>query len=260
MKKIKNVLLILLLFALFVKCPPFGSYTLAKENFSYQVLTPQNAANNLNFTNSNSSTLDSGAAVLFIVDFSNSMNDKMGRISKLEVALDTLNSILPQIPHTVKTGLRVYGHKGGFTYLQGCMASKLLVPLGQNNVPAIQSALASTRAVGWTPITYSLKSAVSTDFVGISGKKHIILLTDGGENCDESPCTYAIELMKTRNDIMIDVIAFDLNDQDAINQLRCTALTTSGKFYTANSQEQLKDSLFNSLNVDRSVKGVIKTK
>ena len=33
------------------------------------------------------------------------------------------------------------------------------------------------------------------------GIKHIILLTDGGENCDESPCDYAIELMKQRRDI-----------------------------------------------------------
>jgi hypothetical protein len=130
--------------------------------------------------------------------------------------------------------------------------------LGKGNIPAIQSALAKTRAVGWTPITYSLKSAVNKDFAGIVGKKHIILLTDGGENCDESPCTYAIELMKTRSDITIDVIAFDLHDENARNQLRCTALTTSGKFYTADSQAELQRSLFQSLNVDKEVRGNIR--
>ena len=56
-----------------------------------------------------------------------------------------------------------------------------------------------------TPITYSLKQAVKKDFLGYSGKKHIILLTDGGENCDESPCAYVMELIKVRKDIKIDV-------------------------------------------------------
>lgn len=196
--------------------------------------------------------------VLFIVDFSNSMNEKMGDKTKLQVAIDTLTSILPQIPQNVQTGLRVYGHRGGFTYLDGCMASKLAVPLGQNNSQDILASLYKTSAVGWTPITYSLKQAINSDFAGVSGKKHIILLTDGGENCDESPCTYAIELMRTRNDIMIDVIAFDIFDPEAQNQLKCTALTTSGRFYSANSPDELRHSLFESLNIDKNVKGVIR--
>ena len=166
-----------------------------------------------------------GSKVLFIVDFSNSMNEKMGDRTKLDVALDTLSSILPQIPQNVQTGLRIYGHRGGFTYMDGCMASKLAVPLGANNSSNILNSLYKTSAVGWTPITYSLKQAINSDFAGVSGQKHIILLTDGGENCDESTCTYAIELMKTRNNISIDVIAFDIFDQKARNQLRCTSLT-----------------------------------
>lgn len=182
----------------------------------------------------------------------------MGDKTKLQVAIDTLTSILPQIPQNVQTGLRVYGHRGGFTYLDGCMASKLAVPLGQNNSQDILASLYKTSAVGWTPITYSLKQAINSDFAGVSGKKHIILLTDGGENCDESPCTYAIELMRTRNDIMIDVIAFDIFDPEAQNQLKCTALTTSGRFYSANSPDELRHSLFESLNIDKNVKGVIR--
>ena len=202
--------------------------------------------------------MSDSANVLFIVDFSNSMNENLGGTTKLKMALSTLNELLPEIPPKVNVGLRVYGHKGGFTYMQGCMASKLLVPLGTGNRNEIYSALGSTNAVGWTPITYSLKQAVNNDFVGVKGKKHIVLLTDGGENCDESPCTYVIELMKTRDDISIDVIAFDIYDYDAKNQLRCAALTTRGKFYDANNAQQLRDSLFESLNIDKEVRGTIK--
>ncbi len=64
--------------------------------------------------------------------------------------------------------------------------------------------------------------------------------------------------MKLRDDISIDVIAFDINDLEANDQLRCAAVATRGKFYTANTPYQLLDSLFESLNIDKNVKGTIK--
>lgn len=143
-------------------------------------------------------------------------------------------------------------------YLQGCQASTLTVPLAQGNYQTILGSLYATNATGWTPITYSLKQAINKDLAGVTGKKHIILLTDGGENCDESPCTYVIELMKTRNDVMIDVIAFDIHDIEANNQLKCTALMTSGKFLSANSEEDLSKSLFETVGINKDVRGSIK--
>lgn len=244
----KKIVLFLILFV------STAAITLCAPNYKYNVYSADPAQNRP----ANPKNLSDASRVLFIVDFSNSMNEKMGSATKLQIALDTLGTILPQIPPNVQTGLRVYGHRGGFTYMDGCMASKLAVPLGANNSGAILNSLYKTSAVGWTPITYSLKQAIYADFAGIEGKKHIILLSDGGENCDESPCTFAIELMKTRDDISIDVIAFDIFDNDARNQLKCTALTTSGKYYSANSKEELRNSLFESLNIDKDVKGTIK--
>ena len=104
-----------------------------------------------------------------------------------------------------------------------------------------------------TPITYSLKQAVKHDFLGVTGKKRIILLTDGGENCDESPCTYVMELIKVRKDISIDVIAFNVKDRDDLEQLECTALVTSGKFYTADTAVELVDSLTKSVSSKKEV-------
>ena len=228
--------------------------TFAKSNFEYSVYTPDTFQK----LKSDAPQFSEGSYILFIVDYSNSMNEKMAGKSKMQVALETLTVILPKIPPSVKTGLRVYGHKVGFTYLQGCMASKMVVPFRTQNADNILGALYNTKAVGWTPITYSLKQAVNIDFAGIEGKKHIVLLTDGGENCDESPCDYAIELMRTRDDISIDVIAFDIFDEEANNQLRCAAVATRGKFYSANTPNQLLDSLFESLNIDKNVKGKIK--
>ena len=64
--------------------------------------------------------------------------------------------------------------------------------------------------------------------------------------------------MKTRNDITIDVIALDIHDLEANNQLKCTALMTSGKFLNANSPEDLYNSLFETVGISKDVKGSIK--
>ena len=201
---------------------------------------------------------NSSEEILFIVDFSNSMNEHIAGQTKLDIAVSTMKDILQQIPKHTKVGFRAYGHKTGFTPRQSCTASQLISPIQQNNAISIYTKIDSINAVGWTPITYSLKQAVNNDFVGTKGKKHIILLTDGGENCDESPCTYVINLMKTRDDVTIDVIAFDVHDIEANNQLKCTALMTSGKFLNANSQEDLANSMFETIGINKDVKGSIK--
>lgn len=244
--------LLLLAFALYVGF--LAQKTNAKQNFSYSVYTP----NNLSGVTQSLNSEPSDSQILFIVDFSNSMNETLGGKSKADMARSTLSELLPKIPPNIRTGLRVYGHRAGFTYLQGCSASNLVVPLATNNYQQILSSLYSTRATGWTPITYSLKQAINSDFAGIRGQKHIILLTDGGENCDESPCTYVINLMRERDDIKIDVIAFDVHDIEANNQLKCTALMTRGKFLTADNEEGLSNSLFESAGINKDVRGTIK--
>lgn len=249
MKKNFLCLIILSFLVIFVNCPSLK----AEQNFQYNLYTPQTYS-----SNEAGQKFKSGSKILFIVDFSNSMNEELNGRKKIHIAMDTLSSILPKINPEIQTGLRVYGHRAGLTYLQGCMASKLTVPLARNNAQNILNSIYKTQATGWTPITYSLKQAVNSDFAGVEGRKHIILLTDGGENCDESPCTYAIELMKLRDDISIDVIAFDLYDVEANNQLKCTALATRGKFYSANDSNALTNSLFDSLGIDKAVHGTIK--
>lgn len=194
-----------------------------------------------------------GEMTLFILDFSNSMTEYLDGVSKVDLMLDTMRQILPSISKNSRVGLRVYGHRMGFTPIEACRASSLIVPITQNNSTNIAGALGSVEPRGMTPITFSLKQAVKNDFIGFTGKKHIILLTDGGENCDESPCKYVMELIKVRKDVTIDVIAFNIDNPDDLDQLECTALVTSGKFYTANTAAELARSLNNSLNVHKEV-------
>ena len=59
------------------------------------------------------------------------------------------------------------------------------------------------------------------------------------------------------DDISIDVIALDIGDKEANNQLKCVALVTSGKFYNANTAAELKNSLEDSLRLQKEVQGTI---
>lgn len=195
--------------------------------------------------------------VLFILDFSNSMSEYLDGKRKVDLMIETMRRILPELSPNISVGLRVYGHRMGFTPFEACRASSLISPISSNNGIGISEALQDINPRGMTPITYSLKQAVKNDFIGFSGKKHIILLTDGGENCDESPCKYVMELVQVRKDVSIDVIAFNIDDEDDLAQLECTSMVTSGKFYNAQTAAELARSLNNSVSRLKEVEAKI---
>ena len=208
------------------------SLTIILPVIAYQVYMPEN------YTYKND-----GHNLLFIIDFSNSMGEYLEHKTKISQVKNALRNILPQISNNTKVGLRVYGHTCNIFAYNACRSSELLVPLKENNSIQISSAISKLRPRGMTPITYSLKQGVNKDLKNFDGIKHIVLLTDGGENCDESPCDYAIELMKSRRDIKIDVIAFNVHDSDDLDQLKCVADVTSARFIEANTNSELLNSM-----------------
>lgn len=236
---LKFIILLSIIFGAII--PAFSS--------QYGLYTPDNF--NADFDNSQQER------ILFIVDLSNSMNESLENSTKFNLMLQTMKKILPQINPNTWVGLRIYGHKMGFTPIEACRASSLVSPIAQNNSENIEFALSKRHPRGMTPITFSLKQAIKYDFMGFNGKKHIILLTDGGENCDESPCKFVMSLIKIRKDVQIDVIAFNINDSDDLAQLECTALVTSGKFYNAQTSAQLYNGFNNSIDRVKNVEAKI---
>ena len=193
---------------------------------------------------------------LFILDYSNSMNEVLCNSTKYDMLLESMKLLLSNISPKNKVGVRLYGHRWGFTPMDACKATILAVPIGMNNSFAISDALKKYFPKGMTPITYSLKQAVKKDFHS-DGNKHIILITDGGENCDESPCKYAMELVKYRKDITIDVIAFNIDNDDDIDQLECVAKVTKGRLYQADTKAELIKSLNSAYKVKKDVDAMI---
>lgn len=221
------------------------------EGSQYGVYSPKNYSQNFDS--------EAGERILFILDFSNSMTETLEGSRKVDHMLRTMKEILPKINPNAWVGLRIYGHKMGFTPMEACRASTLVSPIMKNNGEHVNFALSKAKPRGMTPITYSLKQAIKYDFMGFQGKKHIILLTDGGENCDESPCTFVMNLIKVRRDVSIDVIAFNVDDADDLEQLKCTALVTSGKFYNARTAAELLNGFNNSIEGAKSVEAKIIT-
>jgi hypothetical protein len=225
-------------------------------------------------TSQDSASLQAGGGtpenVLIILDASDSMNEKMGGQTKFQIAKDVILKTVQNMPPNVNVGLRVYGHRlgrrglsfqGPFgAYTSGgeiCRQTQLLVPLGMSNRASIAGQLLDVQAVGKTPITYSLAESVRNDFAGIPGNKTIILVSDGRETCSYNPCDYVLEAVRQGIDIKINTIGFATRDRVADQQLKCVALATKGKFYTANTAADLAKSLQDSAKVQTSVQAKI---
>ncbi|MEI7474759.1 MAG: VWA domain-containing protein [bacterium] len=195
--------------------------------------------------------------ILIILDASGSMSEKIGNKRKIDIAKDSIINVLNQVSDNEKIGLRVYGHVMDFWGLKACEASELKVAISEGSKNLIKEELLKIKPTGATPISYSVEQALKYDFTGLSGKKRIILVTDGMETCGQSPCDLAVSLMKKGIDLKIDVIGFDIQDKSSLPQLKCISLATKGKFYTANDSQELVNSLENTLNIETNVSGEI---
>jgi len=194
-------------------------------------------------------TDSNGEEVLFIVDFSSSMNKKMGYSPKIYHAIDAIRDILSEAGDNAKIGLRVFGvtdkpmydiEPSGVSYNKKniCSASSLVLPIAKYNRENISDRLSHLKPQGATPIGYSLRQAVQNDFSQNSSTiKHIILITDGRENCGDDPCLFIKRLMQMRDDFKIDVIGITV-DENAYSQLHCIASAAKGGYYAVNSPEE----------------------
>ena len=119
---------------------------------SYGIYSPDNYSRNFNAEN--------GERLLFILDLSNSMNEPLENDTKYNLMIKTMREILPKINPNTQVGLRIYGHRMGFTPMEACRATTLAAPIGINNGEEISYALQKHKPKGMTPITFSLKQAL----------------------------------------------------------------------------------------------------
>lgn len=216
-------------------------YSLHLKAFSYDTFGGKYQYN-VNSTNNINTSSDE--EILLIVDFSASMRRPFAHTTRYIQATDSIESLLRQLPASTRIGMRIFGADSNEDKRATCTSTKLVSSIRNNNNSNVISNLFGREPAGTSPLTYTLRQAVESDFNNASAStiKHIVLVTDGKENCGEDPCQYIKRLMAKRNDIVIDVVGISLED-NAYSQLSCLANQTNGKLHIVNSIDDLNTML-----------------
>lgn len=178
---------------------------------------------------------EEGPNILFILDSSGSMMNPIGDVEpKMEAAKRVLSDLVAGLPAETNVGLEAYGHREK----TGCDDIEIVVPVGKLDVDVIKQKINSLEALGNTPIASALE--MGADVVrGLSGKKTIILISDGEETCGGDPVGVAEKIKKEFGvDVAIHVIGFDVSEKEK-QQLSGIAQAGGGKYYSADNVKQL---------------------
>ncbi|WP_340537409.1 vWA domain-containing protein [Nocardioides sp. GXZ039] len=182
------------------------------------------------------------ARMMLVLDSSGSMKERAdGGETKVSAAKGALDTVISQLPDDQDVGLRVYGA----TVFSGdqpgaCTDSQQVVPLGTGNRKALRREVAKYKPYGETPIGYALQEAGKD--LGETGRRTIVLVSDGEPTCEPDPCDVARELSRQGIDLHIDVVGLDVDDA-ARRKLTCIADAGNGTYYDASNRTELRDSL-----------------
>ena len=187
---------------------------------------------------------DESTKVLLVLDVSGSMNERISSGgTKFAAAKRALKQVAGALPSGTQVGLRVYGSKIAEPKAQNpkaCTDTELVLPIGPLDRSKMNRAVDSFTAKGETPIAYSLGKAV--DDLGDSGKRVLILISDGEESCSGDPCPTARKLAKSGVDLQFNAIGLDVNGK-ARKQLQCIADAGDGSYHDAEDTSALEEAI-----------------
>jgi von Willebrand factor type A domain len=173
-----------------------------------------------------------------ILDASYSMNQTIGTRKKIDIAKESVTQIVKELPDDVTVGLRIYGHRIDTGKPGDCEDSELVVPFRKVDKNAIISKVKAVKALGNTPIAYSL-SQLAADFRGAPGEKIVILATDGKEDCKGNPPSAVKELQEKGIKFRLEVIGLAFADRASKQQMEEIAHMTGGQFHEAKDAKTL---------------------
>jgi len=171
---------------------------------------------------------------LLILDASGSMWGQLEGKTKVEIAKQALNRIVGDLPDGARVGLMLYGHRSK----SDCADVELVVPLGPLDRPRLLAEIARINPKGMTPLTASIDRAVEA-LRSAEGETTIVLVSDGKETCEGDPCAAARRAKEAGMLLVIDVIGFDVGDEERA-QLACIAEVTGGRYYPAKNASELE--------------------
>jgi Ca-activated chloride channel family protein len=184
---------------------------------------------------------------MIVLDASATMMGSIGGKSKIQIARDTLATVLADPPAKLALGMLVFGHR----QKASCTDIDLMVPPAVGSTKAILDAAATIKPQGKTPLADSLNEAAQELNYG-EKKATIIVIADGSDNCEGDPCAAASDLKSTGADFTIHVVGFGLSDADK-KKLVCLSDITGGLFLDAASASDLSDALTKAVKLEPEV-------
>ncbi|MER9395224.1 MULTISPECIES: VWA domain-containing protein [unclassified Mesorhizobium] len=175
--------------------------------------------------------------VIIILDASGSMWAQIDGKPKLEIARESLRTVLQSVPGDDEIGFMAYGHREKGS----CDDIELIVPPQAGSASAISAAADSLKFLGKTPLTAAVKQAAEA-LKYTEDKATVVLITDGLETCEGDPCALGKELEASGVNFTVDVVGFGLTADEG-KQIACLADNTGGKYIQASDEKALQEAL-----------------
>lgn len=187
-------------------------------------------------------TATSDGRLVLLLDASGSMKEtSAGSTTKIEAAKAALGDVVERLPDDAQVGVRVFGatveNRGD---AGACTDTQNVVPVGPLDKQAVIDAVDEYKPYGETPIGNALKGAAQD--LGSTGKRTIVLLSDGEPTCDPDPCKVAKELRKSGIDLTVNVVGLNVGGK-ARSALQCIADAGGGTYYGVDQPDELASSL-----------------
>jgi Ca-activated chloride channel family protein len=183
---------------------------------------------------------------MVVFDASGSMFDKVGgddSVSRIDEARLALAKILPSATRFRRVGLITFG-PGAYDQ---CNVTLDLQPVS-NAASSILRVVNALVPAGRTPLTAAVEDAANV--LDYRNKPAVVVVvTDGEETCDRSPCEVAAKLHETAKDLTVHVIGYRMENgwtgtgSESRLESKCLAERNNGLFVTADSEEELVASL-----------------
>nr|WP_280953332.1 VWA domain-containing protein [Virgibacillus natechei] len=180
-----------------------------------------------------------------ILDASGSMANYAGDQTRMQLAKESINSFLDNLPEEANVSLRIYGHKGTSENSDkelSCGSIEQIYGFDSYDESSFTDALNKFEPSGWTPLADALKQSEEAlkDFDTENNTNLIYVVSDGIETCDGDPVQVAESLSSSNAQPIINIIGFQA-DADAQEQLQDMADVADGIYAMVNNQEELEE-------------------
>lgn len=170
------------------------------------------------------------APAVLILDSSNSMWGQIRGRNRVVIAREVLTRIFSDYQGRLDLGLVSYGHRSKTS----CRDIQTVLATAPLDAARHGRAVRRLNPAGKTPISRSLDAAAET-LGPATPNGHILLLTDGVDNCGPDPCETSATLKSVNPGLSIHVIAFSVAPEQH-STLRCIADNSGGRFAAAEDE------------------------